>query len=525
MHLIFRVCAAAALLLWANAALPAKEIALYHTSDIHGYYFARPDTKGVPFGGFAALEGVLQNEQRPFLLLDSGDFSSGNREANASNGKYSVDLMNRAGKSRCNAKGAGYAALTIGNHDSDFGDERLGKTLSGFQGDILSANIEGFSVPGKEVKPFAIYETGEEKIAVIGFSLDGPGMRGMKLRRLTTADWEALLDRVMQEKPNAVILLAHDSAADARKPSSLLPVLQNTSARTRIHLFLGGHAHILNNGRQWGENGPLFVESGSMLEGVSRIVLDFDDKTRALRSVHAEYVPLSGQNARQDAATAALLDSIEDKTLRQPYAYVPALLPKYPAPGDAAPALARRVAQQMYLWTAEKEPVDFAMFQLPGIRRDLLPGPLTGRDMAELLPYTEYVSTFDITGKHLKQAMAASIRRDGKGDYSLFAYSENVKITYKYNAKNKKHPVKITSVRINGQKVKNKRIYRVAAIAHIPQGYFEGAPFKVSDGRQKIYEERTSGQVLFDYVSGLPGNTPQEKLLTAPQGIQIRKLN
>ncbi len=503
--------------------LSAKEIALYHTSDIHGYFFSRPDKNGQNYGGFAALESVLQAEQRPFLLLDSGDFSSGNKEANDSDGKLSIDLMNRAGKTPQNFKGQGYAALTIGNHDSDFGDERLGKTLSHFNGDILSINIKDFQIPDKELKPYAFYEVGGKKLAVIGFSLDGSGMRGMRLEKVTPQILENLMSEVLAQDPAAVIFLAHDSIGDSRKPSSFLPTLEGVKiARENIDVILGGHAHVLQNTQKLGQKGPLFVESGAMLEGVGRVIFDFDDKTGKLKSVKAEYIRLDGV---QEPQTAMLLDRLEDKSLRENFATVPVLLPKYPTAGDSAPAVARLVAEEMYQWVSPQEKIDMAMFQLPGIRRDLLTGTLTGRDMTELLPYTEYVSTFDITGKHLKRAVAQSIKHDKNGDYSLFSYSENVKITYKYNAKNKQNPVKITSFSIDGKKVKNKRVYRVAAIAHIPQGYYEGAPFKVTDGKQKIYDPKTSGDLLFDIVGKLKGNSPQQKQLLAPTGVQIKKKN
>ena len=106
--------------------------------------------------------------------------------------------------------------------------------------------------------------------------------------------------------------------------------------------------------------------------------------------------------------------------------------------------------------------MDFAMFQLPGVRRDLNPGNLTGRDLAELLPYTEYVSTFNITGKKFKQAVQDSLKcnPDGK-NYSMFAYSDNLYIEYKCRPNNKKHPVKVTKMLLNGKKMSGRKTYRV----------------------------------------------------------------
>lgn len=503
--------------------LCAEQLVLYHTSDIHGYYFSRPNASGMPTGGFAVFENVLQQESKPFALLDSGDFSSGNKEANASDGRYSIDLMNAAGQTPKNVSGKGYATLTIGNHDSDFGADTLGKMLGGFNGEILSVNVEGLNVPGKRIAPYKIFDWNGKKIAVIGFSMDGPGMSGMELKKLDAAAWEKLLKEIRAQKPQAVILLAHDSIADARKPSQLLDVLgQAPSAKETIDVFLGGHAHLRHAERKMGAGGPLFVESGSMLEGTSRVVLDFDDTTGELQAVSSEYITLDPAKWGENKAVRARLDQIEDQSLKRAFATVPTLLPKYPQGSDAAPDVAKLLADYMKKWLEPQEKVDFAMFQLPGVRRDLNAGTLTGRDLAELLPYTEYVSTFNIPGKKFKQAAEASLKCNAGGkNFSLFAYSDNVYIEYKCRPNHKKRPVKITKILLNGKKMSGRKIYRAAAIAHIPDGYFEGAPFKGYKYPQKKIYKKTSGELLFDIVEQLPGRDAASKQLTAPKDLRI----
>lgn len=503
--------------------LHAEKLVVYHTSDIHGYYFSRPDASGKPAGGFAVLENVLQRETEPFALLDSGDFSSGNKEANASDGRYSIELMNAAGKTPNNVSGQGYAALTIGNHDSDFGADTLGRMLGGFNGEILSVNVEGLQVPGKQIRPYKIFNWNGKKIAVIGFSMDGPGMSGMELKKLDAAAWEKLLQEIRRQRPDAVILLAHDSIADARKPSQLLGILADApSAKETVNIFLGGHAHLRHAENKMGPGGPLFVESGSMLEGTSRVVLDFDDETGRLKEVTSQYIALDPAQWGENKTVRARLDEIEDQSLKRAFAAVPALLPKYPQGEDAAPDVAKLLADYMKKWLEPQEKVDFAMFQLPGVRRDLNAGMLTGRDLAELLPYTEYVSTFNIPGKKFKQAAEASLKcnPDGK-NFSLFAYSENLYIEYKCRPNHKKHPVKITKILLNGKKMSGRKVYRAAAISHIPDGYFEGGPFKGYKHPQKKIYKKTSGELLFDIVEQLPGEDTASKQLTAPKDLRI----
>ncbi|MBQ6224625.1 MAG: hypothetical protein IJJ58_05605, partial [Campylobacter sp.] len=61
--------------------LCASEIAIYHTSDTHGFYFPRKIAGGKTVGGFALLQGYIDSFDTPYLLLDSGDYTSGTLEA------------------------------------------------------------------------------------------------------------------------------------------------------------------------------------------------------------------------------------------------------------------------------------------------------------------------------------------------------------------------------------------------------------------------------------------------------------
>jgi 2',3'-cyclic-nucleotide 2'-phosphodiesterase (5'-nucleotidase family) len=459
---------------------------------------------------------LLQKENRPFILLDSGDFSSGNKEANDSNGKYSIDLMNISGKTPKNFKKRGYAALTIGNHDSDFGDEKLAKMLKPFKGDVLSINIEGL-----DVKPYKIYKVGGVKVAVIGFSLDGPGMSGMRIIKTDEAKLKKIMEDVLKRNPQVVILLAHDSIGDSRKPSNILDTIASVPlAKNNIDLFLGGHAHIKNIDSILGPEGPLFVEDGSMLEGVGRIVIDIDDTNGKINDINAEYVRLDISKTGEDAKIKSFLDKIEDKTLTEVFADVPKRISKYPIGADSSAEMSKLIADEMYRWVEEREKLDLAAFSIPSVRRDIEAGSLTGRDAAELFPYKEYPASFDISGRHLKKVLRESIKQDTRyGNYSLFAYSQNVKIRYKYHG-GKDNPVELLSATVDGAEIDESKIYRMAALSHIPEGFFEGEPFSgLENKNKKIYEEITPAELLFNIISASGGR------IVAPEDLRIVLIN
>lgn len=508
------------LLFLAAAGLNAKEVALYHTSDIHGYYFAHEDKQKNKIGGFAALETLLEQETLPFILVDSGDFSSGNKEANFSNGRYSINLLNKAGKSKKNAKHQGYSAITVGNHDSDFGAKKLAKMLNKFKGKVLAANLEA---KGVKFKPYKVFNINDVKIGIIGFAMTGPGaVPNVKTVPLTGQELDQITETMLKKGAQTIIILAHDSVSDARKPSVLLDIIKEAPlTRQNLSLVLGGHAHNLKKSKPLPED-ILFAESGSMLEGTTKVVFDFDDETGKLKNRKATYIKLDLNTYPENEEIKQYLNIIEDKSLTEVFAKVGEFIPKYPAKdsADRSCPLAKMIADEMLLYP-KGEQVDFAMFQLPGVRRDLNAGNLTGRDIAELLPYTEYVSTVDISGAKILQAAQDSLKYDEThGSYSMFSYSKNVNIKFS----RKDGAFKIVSFTVDGKEIDPTKTYRVAAISHIPDGYYEGAPWKVENANKKIYDDNPSGILLFNIVEKLEGNTAEEKNLITPKDIRIKEV-
>jgi len=90
----------------------AKTITIYHTTDVHGWYSARParwnkDNPVRAIGGFPALAALLKKETNPYILLDGGDMFQGTPEGALTKGMASVTLMNQLG----------YGAVVVGNPD------------------------------------------------------------------------------------------------------------------------------------------------------------------------------------------------------------------------------------------------------------------------------------------------------------------------------------------------------------------------------------------------------------------------
>ena len=505
----------------------AKDIIVYHTTDMHGHYFSRADKNGSEFGGFARLATLLKNTKEPYILLDSGDFSSGSYEANLSGGKYSTDLMNMTG----------YTALTIGNHDSDFGDAGLSKMLADFKGDILAMNMSNLHIPGKDIKAHAVYDISGLKVGVIGVAMDGSGAQRMQIVNApTTQDFEAQISALKKEGAQVIIVLAHDSMLAGNnispdKRTNILDPIKKAPSFKDVSLMLGGHAHTQTLvGQITTEEGlgPWVLESGPYMGSVSKIVINQDDKTGKITIQKPQFIKLDGA---EDSAVKEYLKSIRasqlDNTL---YARVPKLITKYPAPdqADRAPCVARMMADQMYQKISKFERVDLTAFSLNSTRSDYNPGDLTGRYFAEMAPYEEHSGTFNISGKHLLKAMQESIGyRDGKC-FSVYGYSKNVHITFTCN----EGKPELNKVLINGKAVKPGKTYRMGMLTHLPRGFYEGKPFQImpsdaiDDGTIiKHYRDITVVSMLFGIIEQAKQEQGKEVPdFVAPKDVQIEQI-
>ena len=137
--------------------LAAKTTTIYHTSDVHGFFYPKNGQ-----GGFAALAAVLKSGPQSYLLLDSGDFANGTVETRNSQGLKGVQMMNRMS----------YDAATIGNHEFDFKGEGVAPLLANAQFAVLAANFFE-TATGKyppSVLPYKIFDENGVKVAIIGLA-------------------------------------------------------------------------------------------------------------------------------------------------------------------------------------------------------------------------------------------------------------------------------------------------------------------------------------------------------------------
>jgi len=150
-----------------------KELVILHTNDTHSCIYPLnsqlADTLKAGRGGFLRRIAMLKEERKKnpdLLLFDSGDFSQGSPYYTLFKGDVEVGLMNKMH----------YDAVTIGNHEFDFGLKNMERLFKKANFPIVCANYDFTGTPlAKIVKPYVVLKRKGIKIGVFGLApqLDG----------------------------------------------------------------------------------------------------------------------------------------------------------------------------------------------------------------------------------------------------------------------------------------------------------------------------------------------------------------
>ncbi len=460
----------------------ASEIAIYHTSDTHGFYFPRKIAGGKTVGGFALVKGYINQFDTPYLLLDSGDFTSGTLEAKESKGAVSVEIMNQLP----------YKATTIGNHEGDFGEDQMLKLIKNFKFDVLAANVYDKKTNSlvEGVKPYNIYEVDGKKIAVIGIAKDPlPNSKRIKTSKGRKELKKALYE--LSSKPHdATILIIHNSIADDKHEKDTATGKIITGYENEIDLVLGGHAHKI---LQRKSAGVQYVESGCETKGLSHIILDFDDETGKLKDIKVKYVELNTALIKPDQDIQKFVE-----TKRAPGVDTPI--------GKAAEDIRLRSNKDDELDSplgnlfadiirSHANEADFALHNTGGVRVDIIKGDITKRDIISAFPFPNKVMLVRVNGAFIKKLIAKSLYEKR----SLFQFSNNVKVEFRW----KHNRPEVISVKVNGQEIDKDKMYLVAVNDYIANGGSEGYMFKkITD--KKVISDRYLSEYFTDYVKAHP---------------------
>ena len=213
-----------------------KNIVILHTNDTHSRIEPVPESDRIAGnkGGVVRRMNYIEQvrkENKNVLLFDAGDFLQGTPYFNLFKGKVETEAMNMMR----------YDAVTLGNHEFDYGLEALEKVVRRAKFPIISSNYDFSGTPlNNLIKPYLIFKKDGVKIGVIGINIQPRGLiasgnyDGMKFLQPERVANELALKLKTTDRCDMVICLSHlGYTADKR----LVEQTRN------IDIIIGGHSH------------------------------------------------------------------------------------------------------------------------------------------------------------------------------------------------------------------------------------------------------------------------------------------
>jgi len=431
----------------AAAAPDEVAISVLLTTDFHGHLAAAesslPDGRILRRGGSALLGSYVANLRRAqpdgVLLLDAGDTLTGSLEANRSRGEpvlRAYELL-------------GYAAMALGNHDLDLGQEVLRERIQQASFPVLAANVrdDAGQLPAW-LRSGVLIERKGLRIGILGLATpETPSTtmvsntKGLRFEDPVPAA-TAEARRLRAAGAQLVIALLHDGGAcsgagavdDLEGCDLAAPVfrLARSLPAGLVDLVAGGHTHSyvakLVDGRPVvvaGSQGQVF---GRVDFVVSRAkgVISAKTKLHPLQSVceqvfegTGECDPRRAQGALVPATYAGapvLPDPAVSKALAPVLAATEALRAR-PLGLRALRPVTRDYGGESplgnlicdALLAAEPE-AQVALMNSGGIRADLPAGPLTFGLLHAVMPFGNHLARFELSGAELRELLAANLR-------------------------------------------------------------------------------------------------------------------
>ena len=384
------------------------KVVILHTNDTHG---ADLDEEGTSFGmaGVAQLKKDFEAAGADVLLVSAGDSIMGKPLVSADQGKSAIEFMNAAG----------YDAMTVGNHELDFGIDNLKALAKDADFPILCADMTT-EADGKTVfDSNKIFEIGGVKVGVFGLATpetltkaDASKMPGITFPQTDKlyAVAQAQVDELNKAGADLIVCLGHlgiDAESTGNRSIDLLEKV------TGIDVFIDGHSHSTLEEIKEATNGTgkvgdtVLTSTGTKLANVGMVDISPDG------TISTSSLATSELTVTPDAKVAARAEEIQ-KEIDADYGTVFAKT-EVALDGEKANVrtgetnLGDLIADAM-LWQAGllDEGVDAAVTNGGGIRASIAAGDITKKDINTVLPFGNTLYVVKVTGAELLEALEAS---------------------------------------------------------------------------------------------------------------------
>ena len=470
-----------------------KEIIILHTNDIESVYEPIPATWRDDMeliGGISHLATLIRDVRESesiTFLVDAGDIFTG-ALSKKSEGKLPFDLYSAMN----------YDTLTLGNHEFEYGWEKLVETIPRANFPVLNANIVHEASGELIAQPYTILERSGVKVGVIGVmgidafynTMASFHRTGLTIKDPTeTAQYWA--DKIRDQVDITVVLTHQNRTAPMQTNKESDPSVQRgfdedyaMAGNLRgVDVIFGGHS---DNGLK---QPVIHPETGTVIgltfgQGMHLGYTKFkvDTQKHDAEFIEGYLIPVNSNQLPEDKQTAALINDYRKiyPELLEVLAIVnEPLMRKYNQESDIGNLLTdymRKTAQS-----------DIAFLNSGAIRADFNTGNVTLEQLLNVYPFKDNLTVIELTGNQIKELIEYSLTLPyGIGQIS------GLKIKYDSSLNPMKH---VIDIKVDGKDLIASKKYTVSVSGYLAKG---GDGYRVFTEGRFVNDEKPFQDALYE---------------------------
>ena len=420
----------------------STEITILYTNDVHTYI-----DEDITYSAIAAYKSTIEN----VLLVDAGDHIQGTAYGGLDNGETIIELMNAAG----------YDLGTLGNHEFDYGMDRLMEVIEEADYSYISSNFYSIADDGSEetvLDSYYVFEIDGVKIAFVGITTpesitkstpayfqDDEGnyiygiYGGTDGEELYAAVQEAI--DAASEEADIVIALGHLGVDESSEPWTSYDVIENT---TGLDAFIDGHSHTTMESEYVTDaegNEVLLTQTGCYLATLGQMTISVDadgnvEITSELLDAEDLYAVIGGETETDEEGNETIVSlngdesvaAIEeawiasvDEQLGEKIAETDITFTIYDySSGEQGDRLVREAETNLgdlsadsYYWYINEVAnidCDIAISNGGGVRAEIAAGDWTYLDAKTVNPFGNVLCVVEVTGQDILDALEFGAR-------------------------------------------------------------------------------------------------------------------
>jgi 2',3'-cyclic-nucleotide 2'-phosphodiesterase/3'-nucleotidase len=429
------------------------QLNILSVNDLHGSLLESGNNPGA-----AKLAAYLKKEkaQNPegTLILSAGDMMQGSADSNLLNGEPVIEVMNQIG----------FDAMTIGNHEFDWGVETLQARAEQASFPFLTANVSDKKT-GKAItftKPYIMTERAGVKIGIIGVTT--PETANIVLPSIIsayeitdpTAIVNSLASELRRKGAKIIIVVGHLGAYASQNNGELQgEAVTLAKALKGVDVLVTGHTH-----QTYAENinGVAVVQAAYNGRAVGKVQLSYSPKKVSISQL--KVIDIKSLNLSEDASIKAIIDADNEKI------------------GPIKNRIIGKNNQDLTHDSYELSPlgqwftdsirqvanVDVVFINGGALRTNIPEGDITVGKLWEVLPFDNTLCTMSMTGTQIKQVLQHGIKNQ---QYGMVQFS-GLRIQYNGSLEPDKRIRKVTLA--DGTPLQTDKTYRVAVNDFMAEG-------------------------------------------------------